>query len=231
MAETETTEKQVKPEKNPDHKLSLMLATQNARRAFDQYRAHTTGRFAVIFSIGLLLSLIMNLYQATRPVQTRYILANTDGRITTLVALSQPNMRDNDVANWMTTALTQIFSFDFVRYKSQLQDSRQYFTAHGWDTFQTQLQESHLLPIVIDNKYILTIKPTGAPTLISSGSVGGVFAWRYSIPMVLNFSSSNPGDSIRDQSVNVTATITRTPEIVQQSGIGIDDLFIEKKDS
>lgn len=220
-----------KSQKQYDRNVALLLATQKSREAFDGYRKKTSGRFLTILSAGLGLSLIVNVIQATRPIPTRYIYADANGRISPLTALSSPNMKDSDVSVWVTNAITSALSFDYVKYREQIQDAQKYFTPNGWDGFQQMLQGPHLLEQVTDNHLIMTISPTQAPTLLSAGTEGNLFTWRFSIPMVIKFYTNNPqaeSSGISDHPVIVQVTVTRLPETMQSSALGISRIFIQE---
>lgn len=223
------SENEFHSQKIHDRNISMMLATQKSRETFEKYRKDTTGRFFTIAGVALALSIAANIVQATRPVPVKYIYADSQGHISPLVALNLPNMKDSDVAVWVSNAISQSFSMDFVRYREQLQNAQQYFTPEGWQAFQQGLQGPHLLSQVTDNHLIMQTVPTQAPELLSARSEGGYFTWRFSIPVVIKFQSSGNqggGTSAGEYDAVVHVTVTRLPETYQDSALGISRISI-----
>ena len=145
-----------------------------------------------------------------------------------LYAMNTPNMSDNEAASWVARAITRSLSLDYINYKNQLQDARgNYFTPHGWDTFQKMLTANRLLQLITDNDYIIEAQVSAAPVLESSGVMNGEFAWNWRIPITLSMHgvSTAGGQSLakasESHSMIAHVIMTRLPEIASERGVGI----------
>jgi len=226
----ENSENDFRSKKRSDRNIETMIATQYSRQAFDSYKKQTTNRFSIILGGALVLSLLGNIVQSTKSIPTRYIYADSTGKIANLVARSQPNLTDSEVSIWATQAVSKALSFDYVQYRSEMQDSQKYFTSNGWEGFQTMLQSVHLLDQVTDQHLIMRTTPTKAPTVVSSGNEGGTYVWHIAVPMQIEFfTNGNDKNSTGNTktSVMVNITVSRVSEFIQSSGVGISRIFME----
>lgn len=233
------TDNEMQVPKVPSHKerqVQKMLATRMASRAFDKFYKDNSVRSVSILGACLTLSLVMNFYQATRPVVHDYIYADRNGRIITLYSMDQPNKSDAEVATWATKAVTDTLSFNYVDYRERLQNADNlYFSPGGWDAFQKQLNTIHLIQLITDNNFIISTRATAAPILESSGIMNGAYTWNYKIPVIMSLhgtrSTGNgtlaPDTESRNMVVNVI--IVRQPEIASEQGISIAQIFFSSE--
>ncbi len=217
--------------KNPEYKgemVDRMLATRLAAGSYARYFKTPLNRLILANSIALGISVMLNVYQATRPIPVTYIYADRTGRVMVLYGMDRPNMSDNEAATWVARALTRSLSLDYINYKNQLQEAHgNYFTPHGWDTFQKMLTTNRLLQLITDNNYIIEPQVSAAPVLESSGVMNGEFAWNWRIPITLSMhgtsSSENQMLTKASESHSMIAHVimTRLPEIASERGVGI----------
>ncbi len=217
--------------KNPEYKaeqVDRMIATRLAASSYARYFKTPINRLLMVNSVALGLSLMLNFYQASRPVPVTYIYADRTGRVMVLYAMNTPNMSDNEAASWVARALTRSLSLDYINYKNQLQDAHgNYFTPHGWDTFQKMLTANRLLQLITDNDYIIEAQVSAAPVLESSGVMNGEFAWNWRIPITLSMhgvtTTGNQTLTKASESHSMIAHVimTRLPEIASERGVGI----------
>lgn len=158
------------------------------------------------------------IYIITNPPQPRYFATTTDGRISPLIPLDQPNISQNALLQWANTAAVTAYTYNFVNYKQALQEAQAYFTPDGWDAFTEALNSSNNLVAVQAKKLVVSAVATGAPVILQQGLLAGVYAWRIQLPMLVTYQSAS---QFSRQSILVTMLITRVSTLNSPQGIGI----------
>ncbi|MEM1243239.1 MAG: type IVB secretion system apparatus protein IcmL/DotI [Pseudomonadota bacterium] len=169
----------------------------------------------VVIDVVLVIGLI---YVYTNPPSPRYFATNATGRIIPLVPLDQPNMTQPELLQWATSAAVAAFSFNFVNYRQELQAASEFFTATGWRAYISALNESNNLRAVIARSLVVSASPTGAPVVLQQGVLGGRYAWRIRIPLLVNYQSA---DRISQQNIDITMLVVRISTLNSTRGIGI----------
>lgn len=175
--------------------------------------------------LALLLSVIMNailtmvavyLYLHVPPPQ--YFATSINGRITPLVALSEPNQSDSSVLQWANQAAIAAFTYNFVNYRDELRAASGFFTGEGWQQFINSLEQSNNLDAVKAKKLIVSAVATGAPIILQKGLLNGVYAWRIQLPILVTYQSAS---EFSQQNLVVTLLVTRISTLNSPKGIGI----------
>jgi intracellular multiplication protein IcmL len=199
------------------------LATVIARETYTRERFVLMTRVMAGLCAALVLSLGLNVYQAVRPVQYRFIAMDSTGRIKDLATLDNPLLKQSEVEIWVTDAIAKAFTFSFANYRQELTAAKDSFTPVGWVGFEKALDDSGVLKSVTTNRYVTTAVPTAAPVLLSQGLIEGRYAWRFQIPFLITYQNALK----TTQSVNVTVIVVRMPETEQERGLGIASLIAE----
>tara|TARA_Y200000002_G_C22688659_1_gene667124 strand:+ start:4275 stop:4892 length:618 start_codon:yes stop_codon:yes gene_type:complete len=133
-----------------------------------------------------LVVLLAALYQevASTP-QPRYFATSPNGMIVPVHPLDQKVFSNAEVLEWATETVLRGFSYDFVNYRSQLQDVAKNFTGLGWRRFRKALDDSRELETIIQQKAVMTALPAGAPQIKNQGRQAGRYSWMIEIPVVL----------------------------------------------
>lgn len=194
------------------------VAAVLARHAYVRERHIFLSRIIVALSAALLGSMFVNIVLFLRPVEYRYFLADTEGRIRDIVPLDRPVEALPVVSAWVANAVSQSLTFSFANYRQEFAAARQHFTPQGWAEFERALLDSGLLRIVRENMYVTTAVPTSAPVLSQQGLMNGRYAWRFQIPMVVTYESAAQR---MGQNMMVTVTVVRVPEHENPRGLGI----------
>ena len=173
----------------------------------------------------LLVSMLVNgclgmvaLYNMFNPVPPQFIVTTPDGRLFPLEPLSQPVKSGPMILAWANMAATRINAYDFVHYKRQLQDASNYFTESGWRNYRQALLSSKNLDYVRENRLVVSSVATGTPVITQQGLVDGVYTWRVSLPLLLNYKGATVS---RTQPAIVSMMIQRESVEKNPSGIGI----------
>ena len=200
------------------------VATILAREAYTRERHYLLVR--VIMGLLLLAGLqgAANIYLATRPPQYHYFSTDRDGRITPLTPIDRPIASLSDLGTWVSNSVAQAYTFDFANYRSSLSAARVNFTQAGWAGFETALQESGVLQSVLERKYVTTAVPTSAPVLVTQGRIEGRYAWKFQIPILVTYQSS---ERTASQNLMVNVIVVRQPETEHPRGLGIAQLIAQ----
>jgi intracellular multiplication protein IcmL len=179
---------------------------------------------AVLLAFIIILALVGAFaYLVTHPPMPQYFAITSEGRLTPMVSLDQPNISPSALLQWANTAAIASYTYNFVNYRQELQAASEFFTADGWRAFMDALTRSNNLSAVIAKKLVVSAVATGAPVVLQEGILNGVYAWRVQMPMLVTYQSAS---QFSQQSVTVTMLITRIPTINSARGIGIAQFVV-----
>lgn len=197
----------------------LAAATELSRTSLNR------DKFALLLMViygliaALTVSVVVNVYLGTRPVEYRYFTTTPQGKITELVALNRPIQNTNEVLSWASTVITNAYSMSFANYAAQLEDLKPNFTAAGWRGYEDALNRADFTKRLLSQQYVTTAVPQKAPVVIAEGLMpNGAYAWRLQVPILVTFQSASSNTS---QTYNVETTIVRVPESDNPKGLGI----------
>ena len=188
------------------------------RNAFyrDNYRRVVIALLIMIFiNLGLVGAVF---YLITHRPTPQYFATTASGRILPLYPLDQPMMSQAEILQWASVAATLVFNFDFVHWRSQLQEASEYFTPDGWQAFEQVLKSSNNLQTVLDKKLTVNAVATGAPVVQTSGVINGRCSWNVQIPLLITYQSASVNFQ---QPVLVNMLIIRIPVVNNPKGIAI----------
>lgn len=157
--------------------------TQDALQLVHARNAFYKKKFHIMLGVGLLalvvifclIHLLMYLWNsASRPL---YFVANDQGVLIQESPLNLPLLIEQ-VNAWTIQAIESANSFDYVNYRSQLQNSQKYFSDFAWMEYMKGLTASLNLVAMRERKEVWISKITSPPTLINAGAIKGEYAWR-----------------------------------------------------
>src|SRR5690349_4673428 len=91
-----------------------------------------------IFCLSLMVMFILGsvlVYLIKNPTRPVYFVADSVGRLMYEVPLFQPNMSLENVTAWTVEAVEATYTYNYINFRSQLQDSEKYFTRYGWQEY------------------------------------------------------------------------------------------------
>jgi len=194
------------------------IAAVLARNAYVREKHYFLMRLVLVLAGLLSLSVVGNVLLAMRAPENKYFLSDVEGKIREIVPLDRPVESLPVISAWVANAVSQSLTFSFANYRQEFANARQHFTPQGWAEFERALIDSGLLRIVRENMYVTTAVPSGAPVLSQQGLMGGRYAWRFQIPMVVSYESAAQR---MGQNMMVTVTVIRVPETENPRGLGI----------
>lgn len=186
---------------------------------------HSTMFGVLMLGLGVIVILAsMLVYLIEHPSHPLYFVTDKAGRLIQDVPLSQPNMSNADVVAWTKEAVEAAYTYNYVNYRSQLQNAQKYFMDFGWRSYMKGLGQSGNLLALTQRKFIVIAHVVGEPKLLGSGHLGagGDLAWRFEMPVLVtymkppfdeNSSFSNP--------LTVTVMVKRQSILSSYKGLGI----------
>jgi intracellular multiplication protein IcmL len=151
----------------------------------DNYRRTLFALLLVIVINCVLAGTIM--YRFVNPPAPQYFATNGSGRLIHWHPLTDPVVSDSYVLQWAASAVRRTFSLDYMHWRQQLQDASAYYTPGGWKNFLLAMKPSNNLNTLTSLKMVANAKITGAPQLLEKEVVGGRYAWKVEVPILVTF--------------------------------------------
>ncbi|MBM4211255.1 MAG: type IV secretion protein DotI [Gammaproteobacteria bacterium] len=178
-------------------------------------------RKLVLAIIAAIIALIAALgalyYQVTHPPEPRYFATSPNGMIVPVYPLNLRVFTNAELLEWATEVVMRSFSYDFVNYRTQLQDVAKNFTGLGWRRFRDAIQQSRELDTIIAQQAVMSALPGGAPIILNQGVNQGVYSWMIKIPVILKIQ----GPINITQPIAVTIQVNRVSLENNPKGIAI----------
>ena len=188
----------------------------------DGYRKCLTA--VLVLAVANLIGLISVYSMFSQRPETKFFATSPDGRIIPVMPLTQPGMSKAEILAWTTQAAIKSYTYDYVNYRTSLQDVSEMFTGTGWTRFQEALTSSRMLKTVIAKQLVMTSVPTGAPLIIEEGVRNNRFVWKIQIPMLVKLS----GQQSLTQPVKVTMLVQRVSLVNNPQGVAIVNYVVSE---
>lgn len=197
----------------------VMISLRNAFYQRKFYFVFFIFLLAVIV-IGFLTSVLI--YLVKNPTRPLYFVTDEVSRLIQDVPKNVPNMSTNDVASWVSEAVETAFSYDFVNYRLQLQNAQKYFTDYGWQQYMKGLTQSNNLLALKQRKLVGIANVVESPKLLVEGGLGGAYAWKFEIPVLMTYLIPPFDDKSKFQNpLLVTVVVQRQSILTSYKGLGI----------
>lgn len=182
------------------------------------------GAFGMALLVLVVLIVVL-IYVIRNPTAPLYFATDNVGRLIRVVPVTQPNMSTEDVTKWTINAVEKTYSYDYVNYRRQLQSAQKYFTTYGWTKYMSALKASNNLVALSSRQMLIQAKVVGAPKLIVAGLLGGSYAWKFEMPvLVTNWLPPYDAQSKFVNALTVTVIVQRMPILQSSDGVGIVQL-------
>lgn len=106
-----------------------------------------------------------------------------------LLSSRSPQMSFERVQSWLTRALMDAYTIDFVNFRDQLESSRILFREDTYKLFVDEMN-SNLVPNVRKGRMILTMTPTSSVRLIEPATYEGRRLWMVEMKGLIYFDGS-----------------------------------------
>jgi intracellular multiplication protein IcmL len=180
-----------------------------------------------VYLISLLVIVVLSgmlTYLVKHPPHPLYFATDDAGRFLQDVPRDQPNMSLAEVSAWTVEAVEKAFSYDFMNYRSQLQDAQKYFSDYGWHGYMQTLDQSNNLLALTQRNLIVIANVVDSPQLEVEGILGshGGYAWRFNMPMLITYWRPPYTDKSKFQNpVRVSVVVQRQDILSSYKGLGI----------
>lgn len=169
--------------------------------------------------IIILLSILYILF--SHPPQPVYFAADSIGRLIRVIPVNQPNLPLNDVIRWTIDGVESAFSYDYINYRTQLQNSQKYYTEYGWKQYMKALTDSNNLLALTKRKQVVIAKVVDQPKILAQGLLAGAYAWKFQMPVLVTFYESPYVKPEFYNALTVTVIVQRQPILESFKGLGI----------
>lgn len=197
----------------------VLILTRNAFYKRMHYLALATFGLAVLL-IAMLTAMLIFLYQ--NPTQPLYFATDEVGRLITIVPVNMPNMSRDDTIAWAKEAAEATFSYDYINFRSQLQNAQKYFTNYGWSKYMSALTAANNLTALNQRKMLVKAQVVDQPTILQEGLIAGSYAWKVKMPMLMTYYLPPYDDKSKfSNPLEVTVIVKRLPVLQGYKGLGI----------
>ncbi len=200
------------------------VATILVRQAYTRERHYLLIRVIIALAGALMFQAVLIYFLATKPPVNYYFSTDRDGRIQPLTPIDKPIGSLIDLSTWVANSVIEAYTFDFANWRTQLSRARNNFTPSGWKGFETALRDSGVLQTVREKKYVTSAVPTSAPVLVSQGMIQGRYAWKFQIPILVTYQSS---EKTVPQNLMIEVLVVRISETENPRGLGIAQLIAQ----
>lgn len=180
--------------------------------------------FAIIILAILSLAALSTYLYLTKPAPVDF-KADNEWRILPPVPLDQAYLSAPDLIQWASEALTSVFTYDFVNYKTQLQNMSHYFTTNGWQKFLDQVNVYANYNNVQSAKMFMNADAAGAPFILNQGLLEGRYVWWVQMPIIINYYTLKKST---ETPLTIVALIVRVPTVNNLYGVGIENFLVNK---
>lgn len=130
--------------------------------------------------------------------------------------LDLPHLTSNGAIQETMTRLYDMFNLNFVAYRQQINNNRQFFSEEAFEQYTTFLKDSTWLDQMSSQKMLMYIKPNHAPKIMKEGAKEKTYSWSIEAPLTISLENINEK---KDTNVTATIIIQRASELVHPSGI------------
>jgi intracellular multiplication protein IcmL len=175
----------------------------------------------LLLTIGILVWVLIYVMKNQSP--PLYFATDHVGRLIQVAPVQNPTMTTEEVVNWTIEAVQAAYSYDYLNFRSQLQNAQKYFTRYGWAKYMSALELSNNLVGVRERKLIGIAKIVDQPQVLIDGLLGGAYAWKIQVPVLMTYLRPPKYDSTnaRVDAIVLTILVQRQPLLQSYKGLGI----------
>ena len=176
---------------------------------------------------ALALSAAAHGWQALHPPQPEYFATTADGRLIPLVPISEPYVAQETLLAWVTEAVTQAYTLDYVHYRKQLTAMRPNFSDEGFKNHLQALEAAGTLEAILQRRLVSQVVPTAPPVVVNQGVLADRYAWK--IEMKLGLSYQGASSMSAPQDVVAEVLVVRMPTHEVPRGLALHQLITRGK--
>lgn len=178
-------------------------------------------------------SLLSALYFATRSTPPVYVPLASNGQVVATYPLSEPSHPNPEVMTgwvkqWALDGARKAFTYDYINFGEQLNESQSYFTYRGWDLFLKGLTNSQNFNTVQQQQMIVKFTPRSVPIIKAQEVRGGRLTWALQFEGTIEYVAHKGSIQGYTQNVNVNMVLVRMSTVDSPKGLGIDQVVIQE---
>jgi intracellular multiplication protein IcmL len=197
-----------------------------ARNGFYKDGAAILAKTSIASVVCLVAAIGVTFYSASQKENNVYFAAKSDGSLIKLIKLSEPNLSDAAVTNWLSRALIDTFDFNYNNVKPRLNDATmKWFTPAGGEELLKALTTTGNIDSVIQTELFVNLTLDNAPLLVDRALEDGgkVYAWKYQVPGVITYRTRS---KVFTDKVVFSITVQRQSMIDNPDGLGIAKIIM-----
>jgi intracellular multiplication protein IcmL len=177
----------------------------------------------VMFALGTAITIVVLLLATSiyllldKPSPVNFS-TDSEWRILKPVPVDQPFISTSDLVQWVSNTLLNLFNYDFVNYKTELEGNTHYFTENGWKKFLDVLNGYAAYNTVVSSKLFINGGINGAPYVLNEGLLAGRYSWWVQGSANLKYSSG------LSQILDMQILVVRVSTLNNLDGIAIENI-------
>lgn len=176
-------------------------------------------------AIGLLI--IVSLYFFLHQVLPIRFPVYDGFRVQGDIPIDKPYLSIADLLQWVSEAMPDILSIDFVTYDQYTKEFEHYFTSTGWEKYNAVANIFINHDDIMKNKYFVSATAASAPVILNQGIIDGKYAWWIQMPINVSYSSVVQGEMHNTKLIAQTLVV-RVPTLTNLKGIAIENLIVTR---
>ena len=200
------------------HGIEALAALTVAESKLSRFK----GRVILGLAFIVMISLGWNSVQSAFRPEPKLLALTQDGRVQPLPLLSDPVDSRQVLMDWVRRNVPNLFNFNYVNYRSQLQNALDFTQPVTLDRFREDIDSSGILGKVRDEFLILRATIVNEPLIVKEFVNKGRRIWVVEIPMDLIYDSGEVRDGSRrriNQNILFTAWIARSSIMEYDGGL------------
>ncbi len=197
------------------------LVLTQLRNQFYKKKYHLVLGIYLLCLIAIVILISLLVFLAKNPTRPLYFLTDSVGRLVYEIPVTDSGMTTDIVTAWTVEAVETAYSYNYMNYRAQLQDAQKYFTEYGWRNYMAGLTASNNLLALTERRMIFAAKVVDKPKLINEGILGGVYAWKFQMPLLVNFLEAPYDKPSFSNAYLVTVVVRRQNLLHSYKGLAI----------
>jgi len=148
---------------------------------------------------------------------------NAQSQSTLTVPMHLSHRSDREIAQWVTTAVSEAITFEDADYVTEMEEHRKIFDAKGWEQFQAFLTETSMIKVIESDRYQMRSYVRGTPILLNEGAVSKRYRWLYEVSANISYLERNVSDykdvEPQNRSIKILVQIGRTKDADNEEGL------------
>jgi uncharacterized integral membrane protein len=169
----------------------------------------------IVLIAGVLLFIFVQINTRIKP---QYFELTENQQLIKPIPLDLEGITKPQLLNWINEALTIAYSFNYSNIDKQESRVQPYFSSNAMQVYLDMLTFDEDFVAVATRFYVVSIRATGTPEILTSKAFKGRYAWQVRVPTQITFSNAL---FINTQQVEFEFLIWRVPETESASGITV----------